>query len=435
MDLSDLKSVLAPLSQIGKDEFSFTIEGSTITVRPLLPHEEVAVQKHSAAILDSAQDEEGAAPDDNMSRATALDYFDRFRIEVVSHAVCQINDTDFRGINYIETGETLPNGKMIRLPRHVAVRDIIINAWSRSMITICFGKYGELVTKLAEAADNIGKEAIPDIEVELSRTQERLSQLEGEKARRAKGDPGIMEDQIRSLVEADGQMKKDVGIAIKAARALTSAKDVSFVEGSPEIPIRQNVSEGTGVPNTEEVEEAETPQVEEAETPQVEEVAASEVEEAETPQVEEAETPQVEEVAASEVEDATSSPSRRSVIPEASPPPNTLPSPNNSPSPQQDLSLSSFEDPDEDGVLEAENQRILEARQKAIQAQSMALQEQDGDLLGKAAPIGKVQGIDAYRLPTQTLSARGRNEEEPKKKAVVNPVHAGELNPHFKKTE
>ncbi len=83
MRLSDLKAVLAPLSEIGKDEFTFHIEGADITVRPLLPHEEVSVQKFSASILDAAQQEEGATTDDNMSRAAALDYFDRFRIEVV----------------------------------------------------------------------------------------------------------------------------------------------------------------------------------------------------------------------------------------------------------------------------------------------------------------------------------------------------------------
>ena len=129
MNLSDLKSVLAPLSEIGKDEFTFSIDGATITVRPLLPHEEVAVQKYSASILDSAQEEEGASMDDHMSRAAALDYFDRFRIEVVAHAVCQINDNDLRGVDYIETGETLSNGKPIRVPRYVAMRDLITNTW------------------------------------------------------------------------------------------------------------------------------------------------------------------------------------------------------------------------------------------------------------------------------------------------------------------
>ena len=396
MDFDALKAALAPLNKIGKDEFSFTIEGVEVTLRPLLPREEVAVQKFSASILDQAQEEEGASPEDNMTRATALDYFDRFRIEVVSHAICQINDQDFRGVDSIPTGEVLDNGVAVKLPRHIAMRDIITAQWSRSMITICFARYGDLVTKLAAAAETVAQSTIPDLDIEIERTQDRLGALKGERGRRTQGDPGIMQSQVEQLVSAGEEMQADVDRAVEAAAAAT-VSHIPVETASEESGVFMEDGPMKGIPQ-------EAPIIA---PPPVENVP---------PPVESA------------------PPRRESVIPEQSPPPI-------SPPPISPQTASSFADAEEPGVVEAEHARILEARRRAAASLSEAAEDAPHtpqDLLAGATPAGQVGGVDVYRLPAQTLSPRGRDKEEggkkPNKKVKVNPRQGGELNPNFKKS-
>ena len=87
LDLSALKQALEPLTKIGRDEATFEIGGMEITILPLLPLDEVKVQRYSASVLTDIQAQEGLAEDDQMSRAAALDYFDRFRIEIISYSM------------------------------------------------------------------------------------------------------------------------------------------------------------------------------------------------------------------------------------------------------------------------------------------------------------------------------------------------------------
>ena len=107
LDLNALKEALAPLSKIGRDEMTFETGGMQLTLRPLLPMEEVAVQRYAASVLDKIQTDEGLNPTDQMSRAAALDYFDRFRIEIIAYALIQIDDLDLREVKTIPTGETV----------------------------------------------------------------------------------------------------------------------------------------------------------------------------------------------------------------------------------------------------------------------------------------------------------------------------------------
>ena len=166
LDLSTLKKALAPLSKMGRDEFTFEVDDMKVTLRPLLPLEEVAVQRFASSVLDDIQAQEGLSNNDNMSRAAAMDYFDRFRIEIIANSIVQVDDFDLREEKYVLTGETLENGTPVQVPRGIAMRGIV-QEWSRAMITICFARYGDLVQKIADKADEIAQTTLPDLDAEI----------------------------------------------------------------------------------------------------------------------------------------------------------------------------------------------------------------------------------------------------------------------------
>ena len=218
LDLTALKEALAPLSKIGRDELTFETGGMQLTLRPLLPMEEVAVQRYAASVLDKIQTDEGLNPTDQMSRAAALDYFDRFRIEIIAYALVQIDDLNLREVKSIPTGETLENGTAVQMSRTMAMREVVYD-WSRAMITVCFAKYGDLVQKIAEEADKIASSSIADIDSEIERIEERLSALKEDRDTRAKGDPTVTAKQITDLIRAGDEMKEGAARAASLARA------------------------------------------------------------------------------------------------------------------------------------------------------------------------------------------------------------------------
>jgi hypothetical protein len=235
LDLNALKQALAPLSKVGRDEHSFEIGGMQITIRPLLPLEEVMVQRYAASVLDDIQAKEGLDKDDQMSRAAALDYFDRFRIEIIAHSIVQVGDLDLRDTKTIPTGEVLDNGVAVQVPRAIAMRGIV-EGWSRAMITVCFARYGDLVQKIADEADKIAQTTLPDLDAEIERVETRLRQLKEDRESRAKGDPSITTQQITSLVRAGEALKEEADTAAMRAKAEMMARKAAVAERQPVTP-------------------------------------------------------------------------------------------------------------------------------------------------------------------------------------------------------
>jgi len=218
MDLSSLTQALKPLSQFGQDELDFEVDGTEVHLRPLLPREEVICQERAAEILAQAKEEEQLEDNDEVTRALSLKYFDQFRAEVIGFALVQVGPHDFRGLQGIHTGEVLDNGTRVQVPLQRALRDLINKTWSRAMLTICFAKYGDLVTKIAEKADRIARESISDLDEEVERLERRLKAVKEERAKRAKGDPSATTQQIQNLVSAGEALQKDVDAAIQASQ-------------------------------------------------------------------------------------------------------------------------------------------------------------------------------------------------------------------------
>jgi hypothetical protein len=253
MDINSLQQAMAPLLEIGKSETQFEVEGYVICMRPLLPVEEVSVQRYAASILDQVQQAEGLTNDDQMSRAAALDYFDRFRIEVISHAVVEVNGLSLRGIKTIETGEVLDNGTKVKVPKPIAMRQMVEN-WSRAMLTVCFSKYGDMVKEIADRAEKMVEKSNSDLEAEIERMESRLENLKRERGTRASGDPAIISNQVQNLVQAGEIMKKQVEAASEQVRRQSVIPESSSPPTSGSQPVGSFFD-----PTVEEVADAEVP--------------------------------------------------------------------------------------------------------------------------------------------------------------------------------
>jgi len=381
IDLTTLKEALAPLAQVGKEEISFEVEGVTVHLCPLLPHEEVEVQRYSSLVLEDTQETEGKDADDSMSRAAALDYFDKFRIEVIAYAVVQVGSLDLRGVEMVETGEVLENGVKVRVKRHAAMRDLIQNNWSRSMITAVFSRYGDLVERLAMEADSLTGREPPDMDIEIQRVEKRLKELQEERDKRAKGDPNVTNEQISDLV----QMGED-----RQRRLAQAAEEHARARSGAGKPVAVKTPQGT--------------------------------------------------VDLEQQEAIRQAVEAGKVAPTAAPAPSPAAFVQESEHPQSFEEMrSSFEDGEDPEVFAAEEARIMAARRAAASRAaapdygdavgSVAPGPEAVDLMGEAKPAGQVKGVDAYRLPTQEMSPRGRGKKPaPKKGKGVAP----EVNPNFK---
>lgn len=372
MDLNQLKAILNPLTKFGQDELTFEVEGTTVTMRPLLPREEIKAQQYAATILAESQEEEALEEDDPLTRSAALRYFDQFRIEVIAYAIVAVDRVDLRGLEYVETGEILDNGVAVRIPKVQALRDIINNGWSRGMITICFSRYGDMISEIAERADKIARESLSDLDAEIERLEARLRAVQGERDRRAKGDPSVTEAQIKALVNAGKAMEEEVAGVVKMAQD-------NRLERERERAV-QKVVESDPYPDEEE-EDGNFP------------------------------PPPV----------ATPQP-RRPAYPAAAPPPVT---------PPQEF-VSSFADPEEDSqALAPDMERIRIARALAARA---AREQSERDPLSQAKQEGTFQvgskEIPVYRLPSAEISDRGKRSE-PEKVSLDPDPRKNTKNPRF----
>ncbi len=339
MNLDMLKAAMKPLEDFGKDEIEIEVNGTIVVLKTLLPVEEVSCQKYASGVLEQIR-EEIDIENDQMSRHGALDYFDKFRTEVISYAIIKIGALDFRGVEFIETGELLDNGKPKKIKRQLALRNIIQESWSRAMITICFSKYGDLITKLSEKAEKVAEKSISDLDAEIDRIAVKLEKLKQEKDKRALGDPSVTAKQIQNLVEVGKVMEEELDYAAKEAERLKTAREYE-IEAEKEI---------------ERLRQEEQKQKEETK--------------------------------------------RKSVIPEEVPPPTSGPT-------QEEL--------------------IRKAREQSSQQPDNTSQ----DPLSSATPVGSVQGVEAYRLPSQTISERGQNQQRGKVELDRDPRKSS-INPNFK---
>jgi tRNA(Ile)-lysidine synthase TilS/MesJ len=231
ISLAHLKQALAPLESFGKNESTFQINGLDITIRPLLPVEETFIQKYASNILKENTDQDNPEQDNNMTRAAALDYFDRFRVEVLSYSIVQIGDLDLRNEKLVSTGETLENGVEVKVPKNVALRNIILEGWSRNALTLAFESYGSLVESIQSDLEKITKKSTEDLDLEINRLEEKLVEAKIERQKRTDLNPSVYKEQIENLLNAGDLMRKENEAARKELEKQT--RESVIPESSP----------------------------------------------------------------------------------------------------------------------------------------------------------------------------------------------------------
>lgn len=170
LSLHDLEQAFSEISNVGKGTIECEVDGKLVVLTALLPHEEVAVQKFAAAALEENKD----------AISSNTDFLERFQVALLSYAVLKVGNLDLTGVDVIETGDTLPNGVKVKVPRHEAVRKMV-NSWSRVVRQYLFKKYSDLMDRIDYDTEKVIKYEPVDIDAEIARIEERLEWLRDKK--------------------------------------------------------------------------------------------------------------------------------------------------------------------------------------------------------------------------------------------------------------
>lgn len=194
INLQALEQAFAAVESIGKGELTFDVGGTPVTLRIVLATEEAAVQEWAGSELPGDDD------DDEQTQVAVFNFLNRFKLGTLSYAIIQMGDTDLRDADFIETGETLPNGKPVKVPRHEAVRSLV-EKWSSTVRDGMFQKYGELINDVGEKSENAIKFKPSDTESEVERLQARISELKAQME--AEKNSTSFADQVQQIVTED----------------------------------------------------------------------------------------------------------------------------------------------------------------------------------------------------------------------------------------
>jgi hypothetical protein len=434
IDMATLERAFAPVEAVGRQEITFEVVGQSVTLRPLLPREEVAIQKYAKAYLDEEADEKG-----RVAKHTEMGYFDRFRTEVLAYSVVQINDLNLRGVDYVATGQKTDKNQPVRVPRHIAVRTLITekHPWSRPMLELGFSKYTEMMERIEQEFESLVEYEPADLKAEIDRSKKRLTDLEAELTKRAKGDPNLMAEQVEAIKNATDAQRKERVRATREANASQEAKPQTAAAPPPEPEPEPMEPEPEPEPEPAEPAEPEWADFDAMPTPADLRTPPSDLPaDPEGPVVSKRTEP------------------RQPIIPPRSDPPTGGraggPPPDGATraDPLGDV-LDSFQDPEDEGVMRAEEERILEARRQVAkeraarsggEAVSTHRAKIPPHLRGHvrenavsldAVPAGTIGDAPAFRLPAETLSERGRGHSKgPTPDQVSDGTKA--VNPHFK---
>ena len=203
ISLADLESAAAAIAEIGRDEITFNVMDTAVTLRTLYADEEIECQRFAVETF-----EEG----DPNNSATTLDYFDRFRLVALSTAIVQLGDLDLRGVEFIETGEVLGNNKPVIVPKNQALRKIL-RSWGRTIQIGMFDKHFELTDRMEAAAEKAIVFDPADTDAEIDRLKARIKELEDQNIRRVDQNRNLFKG-INKAVHDHGHAGQDVKKAV-----------------------------------------------------------------------------------------------------------------------------------------------------------------------------------------------------------------------------
>jgi hypothetical protein len=359
IDFQTLERAMAPLVEIGQDEVTFEAGHTTVTLRVLTPEEELAVQRYAAGSVVDQQDTHGAQ-----------EFLDRFQTAVLSYAIVALGETDLRGVTLVNTGEVLPNGKPVSVPKHKAMRDLLTR-WTRPVMDSVFRKYGEALDKVEQKASKAIHFEPADLTTEIERLEARVTLLKEERERRANPTRGNFSNMMNLATSASQEAKRDREEGLETLRITR--------------------------------EPAQNPLPEEVQTRQ--------------PKVPEQGTPPV------RIDQPLPA------IPAEKPPQPATPMSGSRGSLVESDDMQDAVAEETQRIMERRRLQALEQMrlQRPPHADAAEVEQQE-QTLAKAHLMGTKGGLEAYRMPTQNLDAVAPTENAP----LQRPVDGGSVNPRFR---
>lgn len=177
---SQIQSGLSKVQNLGRYEETFEIDGQTITLRNLRPHEVERAQEGCREKFELFQESQDA----NRLRQ----WLKALQVNLLSYAVVQINETDLRGVDYIETDRVDPEtGKPRKFRKPKYLRQKVLRGWTTDVIDACFRKFKEVtshaedrVQDQLEFEEDSYEEKIDHLEDEIDRLRQKQDSLENQ---------------------------------------------------------------------------------------------------------------------------------------------------------------------------------------------------------------------------------------------------------------
>lgn len=193
LTFAELERALKPISRVGMDEVQFNARGDVIVLRPIRPQEEVQVGRYAREVV--ADTPPGEDPDQH----AAMEYINRYKVMTLAFAIVQINDVDMRNEGYVLLPEKTDAGRHIRVPKHVAMRDLILKMWSPTLIRAAHTTYSNLLKSIEREYVDLVENSPADLDTEIARLEEELAKLKAERESRATGDASVSKNDLDKL--------------------------------------------------------------------------------------------------------------------------------------------------------------------------------------------------------------------------------------------
>lgn len=198
LNLAMLEQALSVVGSVGKGEITVMVRGTIPVVLRTLTGKELSDAKEFALSND----------DDS-----ARDQVHALKVAVLSYAMVQVGSLDLRNVTSIETGEVLPSGVPVRVPKHLAVRKIL-DTWAQGTSLALYQKYLELLYRVEADTDEAIQYDISDLDAEIARIENRLNKLKAERDRNKQSEVKL----AGVVVEVDSALQgNDLAAAEKIA--------------------------------------------------------------------------------------------------------------------------------------------------------------------------------------------------------------------------
>lgn len=213
MDLLQLQAIFKPITELSNQRDSIDINGIMVHFRVLTPQEDLEVLRDAIA---EAGD----------SETRQLEYISAVRDLTIARSITGIGKQSLEGQEFIETGEKLESGVLVRVPREEAVLGVI-RKWSNPVLAGMYRFYQTLVQKQKDAINNACDFPSVDYDAEIARLQ---SEIEDLKARKLKENPTALPE-----TEPEKHEQEPEESTPKApARSVSRAPEPSVPEPEPD---------------------------------------------------------------------------------------------------------------------------------------------------------------------------------------------------------